>query len=47
MKFAILQDLQVYFEFESESESRYHVWLFVTPSTIQSTDFSRPEYWSV
>ena len=45
MKFAILEDLQVYFEFESES--RYHVQLFETPSTIQSMDFSRPEYWSV
>ena len=22
------------------------VWLFVTPWTIQSTEFSRPEYWS-
>ena len=24
-----------------------HVWLFVTPWTIQSMGFSRPEYWSV
>ena len=23
-----------------------HVWLFVTPWTIQSVEFSRPEYWS-
>ena len=23
-----------------------HVWLFVTPWTIQSMEFSRPEYWS-
>ena len=23
-----------------------HVWLFTTPWTIQSMEFSRPEYWS-
>ena len=27
-------------------ESLSHVWLFVTPWTIQSMEFSRPEYWS-
>ena len=30
----------------SESESRCFVRLFVTPWTIQSMEFSRPEYWS-
>ena len=30
---------------ESESES-CSVWLFATPWTIQSIEFSRPEYWS-
>ena len=30
----------------SESESHCHVWLFATPWTIQSMEFSRPEYWS-
>ena len=27
-------------------KSLSHVWLFVTPWTTQSTEFSRPEYWS-
>ena len=27
-------------------KSLRHVWLFVTPWTIQSMEFSRPEYWS-
>ena len=27
-------------------KSLSHVWLFVTPWTIQSMGFSRPEYWS-
>ena len=32
---------------QSESESqRSHVQLFLTPWTIQSMEFSRPEYWS-
>ena len=29
-----------------ESESLSHVWLFATPWTIESMEFSRPEYWS-
>ena len=32
------------FQFQWKSLSR--VWLFVTPWTIQSMEFSRPEYWS-
>ena len=35
---------EVRHEWESESETR--VWLFATPWTIQSVEFSRPEYWS-
>ena len=31
---------------KSESESCCRVWLFATPWTIQSMEFSRPEYWS-
>ena len=31
---------------ESYWKSLSHVWLFVTPRTIQSVEFSRPEYWS-
>ena len=31
----------------SEWKSLSHVWLFATPWTIQSMEFSRPEYWSV
>ena len=27
-------------------KSLSHVWLFATPRTIQSMEFSRPEYWS-
>ena len=27
-------------------KSLHHVWFFVTPWTIQSLEFSRPEYWS-
>ena len=27
-------------------QSLSHIWLFVTPWTIQSMKFSRPEYWS-
>ena len=30
----------------SESELPHHVQLFATPQTIQSTEFSRPEYGS-
>ena len=29
-----------------ESESLSLVWLFATPWSIQSMEFSRPEYWS-
>ena len=31
---------------KSESESCYHVLLFVTPWTIQTMELSRPEYWT-
>ena len=31
---------------EVKWKSLSHVWLFVTPWTIQSMEFSRPEYWS-
>ena len=29
-----------------ECESLSHVWLFAIPWTVQSMEFSRPEYWS-
>ena len=29
-----------------ESESESHVWLFVTPWTVQCMEFFRPEYWN-
>ena len=31
---------------EAQRKSLSHVQLFVIPWTIQSTEFSRPEYWS-
>ena len=31
---------------EHKWKSLSHVWLFATPWTIQSMEFSRPEYWS-
>ena len=34
-------------ESESVWKSLSHVQLFVTPWTIQSIEFSRPEYWNV
>ena len=33
-------------EVKSESCSVTFIWLFLTPWTIQSMEFSRPEYWS-
>ena len=32
--------------YESEWKALSHVWLFATPRTIQSMEFSRPEYWN-
>ena len=44
----IIEFLLSYIKWDScESESHSHVWLFATPWTIQSMEFSRPEYWSV
>ena len=34
------------YAYEKKSESESHIWLFVTPWTIQAMEFSRPEYWS-
>ena len=35
------------FSFRDQAEkSESHIWLFVAPWTIQSMEFSRPEYWS-
>ena len=33
------------FDYKARSETLCHVRLFVTPWTIQSMEFSRPEYW--
>ena len=32
--------------YEGSPKCLSHVWLFVTPWTTQSAEFSRPEYWS-
>ena len=41
----VIYDGQIANDSKDESESRL-VWLLVTPWTIQSMEFSRPEYWS-
>jgi len=38
-------EMSLYISETIESESLSHVWLFVTPWTIQSMEFSRLEYW--
>ena len=38
--------LSLSYKLQSEWKSLGHVWLFVTPWTVQPMEFSRPEYWS-
>ena len=38
--------LEWFLTWQGKWKSLSHVWLFVTPWTIQCMEFSRPEYWS-
>ena len=43
---AVLESVIQQCEWVSEWKSLSRVWLFATPRTVQSMEFSRPEYWS-